>query len=180
MRMSKIVLVPNQVLFSPAKEVKKIDKEINQIISEMKKALIATRNPKGVGLAATQIGLSLRIFITRPKETDPIRVFLNPEIIEKNESKLDKKSEKLEGCLSVPKIWGEVKRSTSLTLRYMDENNEVKEEKFSGFMAIIVQHETDHINGILFTQRVLEQKGKLFQTVKDNDGKEVLEEISLR
>lgn len=178
--MSKIVLVPNQVLFSPAKEVKKIDKEINQIISEMKKALIATRNPKGVGLAATQIGLSLRIFITRPKETDPIRVFLNPEIIEKNESKLDKKSEKLEGCLSVPKIWGEVKRSTSLTLRYMDENNEVKEEKFSGFMAIIVQHETDHINGILFTQRVLEQKGKLFQTVKDNDGKEVLEEISLR
>ena len=90
---------------------------------------------------------------------------------------MPERENKLEGCLSIPKIWGKVKRAKTLSLRYQDEKGNIHKEKFSGFIATIIQHETDHINGILFTQRVLEQKGKLYQTGKDEEGKEVLEEI---
>ena len=86
---------------------------------------------------------------------------------------------KLEGCLSIPKIWGKVKRAKTLTLQYRDEKGTVHKEEFSGFIATIIQHETDHTNGILFTQRVLEQKEKLYETGKDEEGKEVLEEITI-
>ena len=72
-----------------------------------------------------------------------------------------------------------MKRATSVTLRYQDEAGAAREEQFDGFLATIVQHETDHTNGILFTARVLEQKGKIFQTARDKDGKEVLDEIEL-
>ena len=87
------------------------------------------------------------------------------------------RNNKLEGCLSIPKIWGKIKRAKTLTLRFQDEQGREHEEQFTGFLATIIQHETDHTNGILFTQRVLEQKSKMYQTGKDDDGKEILEEI---
>ncbi len=180
--MKPIVHVPSDVLTAPAKTVTQFDKRLIKLIANMKAILKATRNPKGVGLAAPQIGESWRVFITRPKAADPIRVFVNPEIISRAEEVSDgvpERDNKLEGCLSIPKIWGRVKRATSLTLRYQDETSTVHEEQFEGFFATIVQHETDHLNGILFTQRVLEQNGKLYQAAKDAEGKEVLEEITI-
>jgi peptide deformylase len=185
-----IVQTPHPVLTSPAKKVIKIDRKVLGIIAEMKKTLLAADNPKGVGLAATQIGIPLRIFITRPTEVSPIRVFLNPEIVWFSEEKSaierpddGKKSarreKKLEGCLSVNNIWGYLKRSSKVRLKYMAESGEIKEEEFSGFMATIVQHETDHINGILFTQRILEQKEKLYRIEDDKDGEETLVEIEI-
>ena len=75
-----IITVPNKILITHAKSVKKIDKKILQIVNKMKQALINTHNPKGVGLAAPQMGIPLRIFITRPTKTSPIEVFLNPQI----------------------------------------------------------------------------------------------------
>ena len=81
-----IVTVANPVLFAPAKPVKKVDRKVLQIIERMKKELVSTRNPKGVGLAATQIGISLRIFITRPTSASKIEIFINPEIVWKSES----------------------------------------------------------------------------------------------
>ena len=180
--MKPVVHVPNHVLTSPAKPVKHFDKRLHKLIADMKATLNATRSPKGVGLAAPQIGVGWRVFITRPKPSDPIRIFINPEIIvlsDKQTEGVPERDNKLEGCLSIPKIWGKVKRATSLTLRYQDETGAAREEQFDGFLATIVQHETDHTNGILFTARVLEQKGKIFQTARDKDGKEVLDEIEL-
>lgn len=180
--MKPIVCAPNNVLTSESQTVTVFDKRLEALIGEMKITLLGTKNPKGVGLAAPQIGLSLRIFITRPKEESKIRVFINPEIINRSDDETDgvpERENKLEGCLSIPKIWGEVKRARTLSLRYQDEKGNIHKEKFSGFIATIIQHETDHINGILFTQRVLEQKGKLYQTGKDEEGKEVLEEITI-
>ncbi|MEK7140924.1 MAG: peptide deformylase [Patescibacteria group bacterium] len=180
--MKTIVKVPNGVLTIPAQTITVFDKKLRMTIEEMKEILRATRKPKGVGLAAPQVGLPLRMFLTRPKEDDPIRVFINPEIILRSEEETDgvpDKTNKLEGCLSIDGIWGKVKRATMLTLRFQDETGFFHEEEFSGFMATIVQHETDHTNGILYTHRVIEQKGKLYQTAKDEEGKEVLEELHL-
>ena len=180
--MKPIVCAPSSVLTSLAQTVTIFDKRLEVLIGEMKTTLLATKNPKGVGLAAPQIGLPLRIFITRPKEELAMRVFINPEITSQSEEETDgvpERENKLEGCLSIPKIWGKVKRAKKLSLRYQDEKGNIHKEKFSGFMATIIQHETDHTDGILFTQRVLEQKGKMYQTGKNEEGKEVLEEITI-
>lgn len=178
--MKPIVLAPHSVLSKPAQTVTDFGKPLARLIKEMTDTLIATKNPKGVGLAAPQVGEPYRVFLTRPTETTKIRVFINPEI--KTRSKeftegMPQRENKLEGCLSIPKIWGKVKRAARIKIRYYDEEDVVHEESFKGFIATIIQHETDHVNGILFTQRVLEQKGKLYQATKDKEGKEVLEEI---
>lgn len=189
--MSTIVTVPNEVLVTPAKTITKIDRKILSVVEDMKQTLRDTRNPRGVGLAATQIGLSLRLFITRPTEKAPIRVFFNPQIVSKSEElgELErppeegkpslKKEKKLEGCLSIPNVWGYLKRHTKVTLSYMDIAGVARQEEFSGFMATIVQHETDHTNGLLFTTRVLEQKEKLYHIVANDKGEEELEEIRI-
>lgn len=185
-----IVSVPNPVLTTPTKKVGKIDKKILQIIMRMKKTLVETHTPKGVGLAAPQIGIPLAIFITRPRENSPIDVFINPEIIwqslelseivrEENGKPSLRKEKKLEGCLSIPDIWGYLKRPAKVRLRYMDVKGVWQEKEFEGFMATIVQHETDHLNGILFTKRVLEQKQKLYKIEEDEKGEEKLVEIEI-
>ncbi len=181
--MKPIVSVPNPVLTTKAATIKAFDKKLAALIADMKQTLIATRNPKGVGLAAPQIGESVRVFITRPTEKDTIRVFINPEIVSKTDTKTNgvpDRDNKLEGCLSIPKIWGKVARASALTLSYQDETGAFHTEQFSGFLATIIQHETDHTNGVLFTHRVLEQQSTFYQSAKDEQGKEVLEEIELR
>ncbi len=181
--MKSVVTTPNPVLNTPARSVTFFDKRLEVLIRNMKSALRAATNPKGVGLAAPQIGESWRVFITRPTEKGDIRVFINPEIIAKSEDLTEgvpERDNKLEGCLSIPKIWGRVKRATKLTIKYQDESGVVHTDSFSGFLATIIQHETDHTNGVLFVQRVLEQKGKLFQSETDEDGKEILEEVDLK
>ena len=191
-----IITVPNPVLTIPSKPVTKIDKKALQIIDLMKKALLSARNPKGVGLAAPQIGINLRIFITRPGEDSPIEVFINPEITWHSTRISEIKrtggtqsiqkdlpgrqaGKNLEGCLSIPNIWGDLKRPQKVKLKYMCLSGEVMEKEFEGFMATIVQHETDHLNGILYTQRVLETNRKLYRIEMDDEGKEKLIEIKL-
>lgn len=182
------------MLSAPARTVTSFDKRLAILVRNMKTTLRAATNPKGVGLAAPQIGEPWRVFITRPAEKSQIRVFINPEIIKKSgetdgvparlptpdrrDGGQDREN-KLEGCLSIPKIWGRVKRAKQLTLRYQDEQGIVRKEQFSEFPATIIQHETDHINGVLFVQRILEQKGKLYQSARDEDGKEILEEVTV-
>ena len=85
---------------------------------------------------------------------------LNPpsSIVKKPKSKT-----KLEGCLSIPKIWGSVKRAQKVLIEFQDQTGKVHKKWFSGFRAIIIQHEVDHLAGVLFTQRALEQKTTLFE-----------------
>jgi peptide deformylase len=176
----RIVHIPQSVLSTPAKRITVFDKKLRASIADMKETLLSARNPKGVGLAAPQVGLGLQLFLIHPSAKDPVSVFINPEIIHKEPvTETTKKSEHLEGCLSIPNIWGDVKRAPALTMKYQDEQGKPHEETFTGFPAVIIQHEYDHIQGVLFTQRVLEQKNKLYQNAKDEHGKEILEEISI-
>ena len=112
----------------------------------------------GIGLAAPQIGLAIRLFVidaTPMKEDFPEietakRVFINPEIIDHSEETIAYE----EGCLSVPGIHEKVTRPTEVTVHYFDENFVEHTETFKGFFARIVQHEYDHLEGHVFTDRV--------------------------
>jgi peptide deformylase len=177
-----IVHIPNPVLTTPAKKVMRFDKKLEILVSDMTQTLNAARNPRGVGLAAPQIGEPWRVFLVKPTEKSPVRAFVNPEIIHQSEPEVDAKKhvdKKLEGCLSIPLIWGKVKRSAEVTLSFQDMEGSHHEETFTGFPAVIIQHETDHLNGTLFTHRVVEQQGPFYESVKDESGKETLEEITL-
>lgn len=180
--MKHIVHTPHEALTKPAAKISKFDTQIKAIISDMKETLVNADNPKGVGLAAPQVGLSLRIFLMRPEEEDPIRVFINPEFTAKSKTLvkgIPGSDKRLEGCLSIPKVWGMVTRHKWVKLKFMDEKGEFHEEKFEGFLSTIVQHEMDHLDGILFARRVIEQKGQLYKPVIDENGKEILEPLDI-
>ena len=185
--MLKIVTAPNSILSDIAKPVLKIDSSVIKIIKEMKETLNKTTDPVGVGLAAPQVGIPLRLFIAKPRDDSKIFVFINPEIrqspevnLVKQSRKLGKKaSKKLEGCLSLPNIWGPVQRAPFVTLSFLDEQGKHYEQKFSNFLATIIQHETDHLNGILFPKRVLEQKGILYNSHKNEKNEDEFEEIEI-
>lgn len=179
-----IVKVPEKVLHSVAKPVEVIDKKILDLIEDMKATLLAQDDPKGVGLAAPQVGKSLRIFVTKPDDESDFMVFINPTILRayntRAPKKKNKKPEAFEGCLSIPKLWGVVTRFDTVEVEYMDEHGEKQGLGFTGFLATIIQHEVDHLNGILFTQRVLEQKEKLYKvTGRDKKGEDIFEEVSI-
>ena len=130
----------------------KITKKTLKLLKDMEDSMIAT---KGVGIAATQVGISERIClitINKQKDTFPM---INPEILEKSE----KTDVDTEGCLSLPKYWGPVKRSIWVKAKFTDTKGVERVMVFEGFEARIVQHEIDHLNGILFIDHV--PKGKL-------------------
>lgn len=176
-----IIQTPNSVLTKHAEKVIHFDEKLKKILSEMKEALLAAKDPVGVGLAAPQIGYSLRIFAMKPSKKAPVSFFINPEITEISNKDMEESKDEapLEGCLSIENTWGIVLRKKEVSISYQDAKGKQYVKTFTGFPAIIVQHEIDHLNGILFTTRVLEQKRKLFEIVKDKEGKNILKELPL-
>lgn len=185
--MLPIVQAPKPVLASVASPILKVDKTITSLIKEMTESLLNAKDPEGVGLAAPQVGKSLQLFIVKESKKDPLMVFINPKLIIPKGEKLatnddpDEKHKevKLEGCLSLQDIWGIVHRFPKVEVAYMDEKGEKHQDVFDGFMATIIQHEVDHLQGILFPRRVLEQKGQLYKSVKNKKGEMEFEEISV-
>jgi peptide deformylase len=162
--MLKIIQVPHKVLTTPTGEIKKIDDKIRKLVYDMEETLVAQVDPQGVGLAAPQVGVNLSLFIMKPSLKAETEVCINPHIlkIEDRKSRMDE-NKKLEGCLSIPRIWGPVKRPQKVLLEYQDLTGEKHLRWFTGFKATIVQHEVDHLQGVLFTRRALEQKTVLYE-----------------
>jgi peptide deformylase len=204
--MLKIVQAPNAVLAQKAKPIAKIDKAIHNLISQMTTTLAHATDPEGVGLAAPQVGKSLQLFIIRQTPKSPLLVFINPKIesffdpdpigVEAPEEKEVKskqnkntakakekagieKGVQLEGCLSLNSIWGVVKRHYGVVLSYQDEHGKEHKKKFDGFLAVIIQHEYDHLQGQLFPKRVIEQDNQLYRSVKNKEGEVEFEEIEI-
>lgn len=182
--MVKIIQAPDSVLTSSALPIKKVDKSIKTLIKEMTVALENAKDPEGVGLAAPQVGKSYRLFIVKEDTDSPVKIYINPEVelllpIQREKPKNKDKGIKLEGCLSLKDIWGVVSRSPKVKITYQDITGKKHSETVSGFLGTILQHEFDHINGTLFTSRVLEQKEKLYHSSKDEKGETVFEELEI-
>lgn len=178
----KIVQGPDTVLSTPAKHIKKIDKELLALIEDMKETLLTASDPEGVGLAAPQVGKSIQLFITKPDKNADFTIYINPQVklIGKVVQRKNKSGEsKLEGCLSLKDIWGTVERAAKVEVTYMNEKGITQTKILSGFDANIIQHEKDHIDGILFPRRVLEQGGKLYKSHKDKHGDDVFDLVEL-
>lgn len=195
----KIVQAPDQVLSQTARPVEKVDKPLKKLLNEMEQTLISQTDPEGVGLAAPQVGKNLQLFIVKQDPHAPLLIFINP-VIEKTfeipkdkvsdiqQSKKTAKAKKkahvdkgvqLEGCLSLKDVWGVVKRPYGVILSYTDERGTRHKKTFDGFLATIIQHEIDHLNGTLFPKRVLEQKNALYHSMKNEKGETEFEEIEI-
>ncbi|MBP9690777.1 peptide deformylase [Candidatus Woesebacteria bacterium] len=171
-----VVKVPNTVLTTQVKPVKKFDAKLRKLIKDMGDTLIAARDPEGVGLAAPQIGLGIALFVTRPDKRAKIRAYVNPVILKIEElaqdgKKQDKHKTTLEGCLSIDRIWSPIMRPQRVLMSYQTPDAVKHEEWFDGFKAVIMQHEVDHLNGILFTTRAMQQNSTVYE---EKDG-ELLE-----
>ena len=196
-----VVQAPAEVLNKISKPVNFKEKNLRQLILDMVETLEKHNDPPGVGLAAPQIGVNLRIFMallgTNGEENDlkngHIEIFINPEILNSSDQLVSSKDRRTaEGCLSLKRYYGQVIRSPKVSVKYQtldisklknsskSTNFEPlqKTSTFTGFEARIMQHEIDHLNGRLFTSRVLEQQGKLY-LISNQKGEETWEEVSL-
>jgi len=162
-----IYLFGSPVLRQKAQNIQANDPALPRLIEDMFETMY---NASGVGLAAPQIGKALRLFIVDGKPMDESeeggedtrdfkKIFINPRIIQQEGEEWAFE----EGCLSIPGIREEVWREETILLHYQDENGTVHEEKFSGIKARIIQHEYDHIEGILFTDHVKGIKKQLLK-----------------
>ena len=134
---------------------------------------------KGVGLAAPQVGRSIRLFVVDTTQLeDEDKAFKGIKQVFINAHKIDEEGlpwEYEEGCLSIPQIRADVERPEKIHLRFQDENFEMKETVFDGMNARVIQHEYDHIEGILFIERIKPIKRRLVRRKLDNMRKGVLE-----
>lgn len=145
--MSEIIVAGNPILKKVAEPVTSFDKKLKFLVNDMKKSLYAAN---GVGLAAPQIAVSKRIFVADDGESG-FEAYINPQWIPDGaEKNID-----VEGCLSVPELYGEVERFANVIVHYQDIHGKKKMRKASGLLARCIQHETDHLNGVLFIEKAI-------------------------
>jgi peptide deformylase len=152
MAIRPIVYIPDPVLRRKAKKVTAVDKDFQVLIDDMIETL---REAPGVGLAAPQVGVSLRLIVVEygddEDEEAPKKLFvaINPEITSASEEMVDG----VEACLSIPRLMGNVTRHEKLVVKAMNRHGKPVKYKLSGWLARIFQHEIDHLDGILYTDR---------------------------
>jgi peptide deformylase len=164
--MLKIVTIPNPILTKKTTPVKKIDREVFELVTEM---IEACRKASGIGLAAPQIGKSLRLCIINLEHLGlPPFALVNPKITKKSWKKVEME----EGCLSIPGVFGIVKRPAKITVEA--ENLHGGQNKFQadGLLARVIQHEVDHLDGILFTTKMSKQTDGGVSAKRKNDSEE--------
>jgi peptide deformylase len=173
MALREIVYLPNPILRKKAKPITKFDKDLQTLIDDMFETM---REAPGVGLAAPQINLPMQLAVIeyaegeddeeRPEDAPPpekkMYVIINPEITKVSEEKVLG----IEGCLSIPGLIGEVERHEAIQVKALNRHGNPVKLKLDGWLARIFQHEIDHLNGVLFTD-------KATQVWKPKDDEEV-------
>ena len=146
MALRKILTEPNKILRKKSLKVESVDKDLQNLMDDMLETMYAA---PGIGLAAIQVGIPKRIIVLdisyKEGKKNPM-YFVNPEIIEKS----NKNSTYEEGCLSVPGQFAEIDRPDKCHVKYLDYFGQYKEMKAEGMLATCIQHEMDHLEGILF------------------------------
>jgi peptide deformylase len=146
----QVITLGNEMLRQKAEKIKKIDDEIVETAKQMLEIL---KRDKGVGLAGPQIGLVKRIFVTHV-EGDIERVYINPSILETSHKTVKYE----EGCLSVPGIYADVNRSEAIKIQAWNEKGKPFTMETSGLLARVIQHEYDHLEGVIFLDYLPESK----------------------
>lgn len=179
MAVKPILTVPQEILRKISVDVI-FDKKTLELSRELADTLFAKNNPKGVGLSAPQIGKNKRMFVTwlaPDPEDDPtpenLEVFINPVIIGQSKEVTfgpDKDDPILEGCLSIPTLYGPVPRYEWVEVQYQTLEGNLgspisREQCFTGFAARVIQHEFDHLEGILFTDYSLKHDLPVYEFI---------------
>lgn len=149
-----LVILPDPLLRKVSASVESVDERIRTLSAEMLETMY---DAPGIGLAAIQIGEPLRMLVadvSKDEEEKRPRVFINPEIVARS----DDTSAYEEGCLSIPDYFAEVERPAEVTVRYVDLDGRQQEETANGIMATVLQHEIDHLNGVLFIDHISKLK----------------------
>jgi peptide deformylase len=179
MAVHEILLYPRDKTDLRAKSnpVRAFNRQIKGVIEDLKETLLAHQD--GIGLAAPQIGVHSRIVVVRlggrndwDQEADPPIALVNPSIVDTGDERKD-----FDGCLSFPGLFGETTRPHYLRVTGMDENEKPFERTFIGFDAVLVHHEIDHLEGVLFIDRI-ESLDDIYRVVMDGKGKPVRVPIS--
>jgi peptide deformylase len=162
MAIREILTVPNPILKQVSRPVDAVDDVLRALMDDMLETMY---DAPGIGLAAIQIGEPVRVIVMdlqeKPEGADPDaegvknpRYFVNPEIVWASEELAPYE----EGCLSVPEVYDEVQRPARVRIRYLDYNGQPVEEEASGLYATCIQHEMDHLNGVLFIDHLSKLK----------------------
>ena len=160
-----IVTYPEKSLSEPSVKVADINEELHQLIKDMGETMF---HEAGVGLAAPQVGKNIRLIVYDASAADPdadpetqtVTALINPEIIDKSDATFISENE---GCLSVVEYRADVKRHEQVTVRAQDIDGNPLEFRAEGLMAIIMQHEIDHLDGILFLDRISALKRAMYR-----------------
>ena len=159
MTIRPIFETPDPVLRQISRPVETFDDELRTLVADMFDTMY---DAPGIGLAAVQVGVPVRLLVIdlqEPEEEDgePVRdprVFINPEVLWHSDSEVPY----TEGCLSVPEQYAEVMRPDRIRARWNDEQGQVHEEEIDGLLAVCLQHEMDHLNGVLFIDHLSKLK----------------------
>ena len=157
MALLPILRFPDPRLQKIARPVDKIDDSIRQLAADMAETMYEA---PGIGLAATQVDVHLRVVVIDvSEERNALRVFINPEILSCDGLALGE-----EGCLSVPGIYDKVERAERVTVRYLDLSGQEQRLEAEGLLAVCIQHEIDHLNGKVFVDHLSQLKQTRIRT----------------
>jgi len=154
MALRDIIVLPDKRLRLVSELVKGVDAEVRTLVDDMFETMYQA---PGVGLAAIQVGVAKRVItVDTAKKDDPKQpqVFINPEIVWSSEERKTYE----EGCLSIPEYYEEVERPAQVKVRFTDLGGEMREIEANGLLATVLQHEIDHINGVLFIDHISKLK----------------------
>jgi len=153
MALREVIKIPHPTLRRKAHKIHQFDEELRKLVQDMIETM---RDEPGVGLAAPQVNISQRLIVVEYSEDDSVQnakvkvfVYVNPELTKLSEKKVTG----IEGCLSVPNLYGEVERALSVSVHGLNQYGKDISTHANGWLARIFQHEIDHLNGVLFVDR---------------------------
>jgi len=157
MTIKPLIILPDPVLRQVSKPIERVDADLQRLVDDMLETMY---DAPGIGLAAIQVGVPRRMLVIdlskEGEEKQPL-VFINPEIV----SSSDERSVYEEGCLSIPDYYAEVERPAKVTAKYLDREGREQSVEADGLLATCLQHEIDHLNGVLFIDHISRLKREM-------------------
>jgi peptide deformylase len=157
MTIKPLIILPDPVLRQLSKPIERVDADLQRLADDMLETMY---DAPGIGLAAIQIGVPRRMLVidvSREGEEKQPQVFINPEIVKSS----DERSVYEEGCLSIPDYYAEVERPAAVSVKYLDRDGKEQMVEADGLLATCLQHEIDHLNGVLFIDHISRLKREM-------------------